>query len=272
METKIEELRPLYDKKKLGLETVENARQLGGYIGAGGKKIKMNRLLRTAALDKISAEEMELLKEKYNLRHVFDFRMELEYYNFPDKKIDGVEYHWINVMGSPFAKKEKAKYANISKGEMYIKYAESGRLANLYVDLLLNENAQEGYKLFFDTLIKTDGAVLWHCTQGKDRAGTAAALLLTVLGVDPEVILTDYELTNVAYEKDIENIPTFFAEFGIENVDVDIVFPLFGVDRELLKKGFIEVKRKYGSIQKYYEENLGFTEEKVKKLREMYLE
>ena len=41
------------------------------------------------------------------------------------------------------------------------------------------------------------GAVLWHCTEGKDRCGMTTALVLEVLGVDREIIREDYLKTNI---------------------------------------------------------------------------
>ena len=41
------------------------------------------------------------------------------------------------------------------------------------------------------------GAVLWHCSEGKDRCGMTAALVLEALGVDREIILEDYLKTNL---------------------------------------------------------------------------
>ena len=35
-----------------------------------------------------------------------------------------------------------------------------------------------------------------HCVGGKDRTGLAVALLLTALGVDRELVLDDYQLTD----------------------------------------------------------------------------
>ena len=38
--------------------------------------------------------------------------------------------------------------------------------------------------------------LVFHCTAGSDRTGALAAVLLSVLGVDDETILDDYELTD----------------------------------------------------------------------------
>jgi protein-tyrosine phosphatase len=36
---------------------------------------------------------------------------------------------------------------------------------------------------------------VFHCAAGKDRTGVVAALVLDILGVDPEVIVADYMIT-----------------------------------------------------------------------------
>lgn len=57
----------------------------------------------------------------------------------------------------------------------------------MYDGILLTERAKRGYSRFFRILLRQeDGAVLRHCSAGKDRAGLASALLLYALGADNE--------------------------------------------------------------------------------------
>ena len=57
-------------------------------------------------------------------------------------------------------------------------YAKTGQLSTLYTDILLSSQSQKGFSQFFNILLNnTEGAVLWHCSYGKDRTGLAAALL-----------------------------------------------------------------------------------------------
>lgn len=51
-------------------------------------------------------------------------------------------------------------------------------------------------------LQQEEGAVLWHCSMGKDRVGVGTALLLYALGVPMETIMEDYLRTNRCLEED----------------------------------------------------------------------
>lgn len=41
-----------------------------------------------------------------------------------------------------------------------------------------------------------EGAVFFHCTQGKDRTGLAADFLLSALGVGRDIFVADFDKTN----------------------------------------------------------------------------
>ena len=47
----------------------------------------------------------------------------------------------------------------------------------------------------------SDGAVLFHCTEGKDRTGVISMILLSLLHVPIETILNDYLITNTVCGK-----------------------------------------------------------------------
>ena len=81
----------------IDVSSVVNARQLGGYVCADGRKIKDGLLLRSAALSTLTDDDARTLAEKYRLKNVVDFRMRYEKDLFPDRPVEGSEYHWISV-------------------------------------------------------------------------------------------------------------------------------------------------------------------------------
>jgi protein-tyrosine phosphatase len=66
-----------------------------------------------------------------------------------------------------------------------------------------------------ELVARAEGAVLVHCTAGKDRAGIAAACVLSVLGADPEDVVADYARTSVA-------LPALRRRLGLVAVASDI--------------------------------------------------
>ncbi len=66
-------------------------------------------------------------------------------------------------------------------GERYLWYLDGGRSA--LVDALALVSEPDSLPLVF------------HCAAGKDRTGVLAALILDIVGVDPEVIVADYLIT-----------------------------------------------------------------------------
>ena len=70
--------------QSIGLEEIVNARELGGYVGADGRKVKRGVLLRTGALSEISEADRRRLLEQYHLTDIIDFRTSFECEAAPD--------------------------------------------------------------------------------------------------------------------------------------------------------------------------------------------
>jgi protein-tyrosine phosphatase len=63
--------------------------------------------------------------------------------------------------------------------------------------VLMLEHRQRGMGAIFDAIATAEGPVLFHCFAGKDRTGLVAAMMLTLAGVEPEAIGTDYAETDL---------------------------------------------------------------------------
>lgn len=260
----------------LSIDGLRNARQLGGYIGADGRAIKDDLLLRTERLDKLSDEAAAALAERYSIAHVVDFRMDYERVGADDHEIAGAANEWINVyqmdMTDPetiaLMKRIKELKTDLEKS---VAYAQTGKLASLYTEILLSEAGQQGYARFFQLLLETDGPVLWHCTYGKDRTGVAAALLMYALGVDEETIMEEFLLTNEVYQAEIAGLEVALKNAGYDDAVVGEAQAIVGVKGEYLTAAFDAVKEEYGSIEDYIRNQLGVSDEALHHLREKYL-
>lgn len=263
----------------LGLAEVENARQLGGYYTEDGRRIKSNMLLRSAKLVKATDEDIKKLTQDYNLGTIVDFRTTDEIADAPDPEIKGVKNEQIRVLDEDNANDSNSAAMTQIYGKDpvsgLIEMVKNGTLSDdMYVTIIKSETAQKGFSEFFKVLLNNEEekAVLWHCTGGKDRAGTAAVLVLSALGVDEKTILDDFALTNEFYKGKIEYMGNEAAKQTDDQTIIEGVKTLSGVSRSFMEKMINTLNEEYGSVQNYIVEELGITQDEIIKLQNMYLE
>lgn len=265
--------------QSIGMNGIVNARELGGYTGVGGRKVKRGVLLRTGALLGLTEADRNHLLEQYHLTDIVDFRTSFECAAAPDPEMVGAVYHPIRILdeqGSQTAGMAAAATGDGFPLDKLVEYIKSGKVhpEDMYVDIVLSTVSMEGYRQFFDCLLEhQEGAVLWHCSAGKDRTGLGAAFLLAILGADRQTIMDDYSLTNVYFQHILKKMEIQLADFGLTEAEMeDMRAVAGGVNPAYLEKALDVIEERYGSLDVYLEKELGITEEKRLKLQEMYLE
>jgi protein-tyrosine phosphatase len=273
--SKVDNLIPTLEGQQIGLTTVHNARQLGGYR-IGNKRVKADLLLRSARLSTMSAEDSTLLADKYKVQRIYDFRGEKEILAAPDV-IPGNASH--RSLSLAFVKEEESSSFDMKMGnehdivKMLLMYAEhpavQNMCTNMYDIIFFEENSQEVYRQFFADLLALDpakGAVLWHCTQGKDRAGCASAMLLAALGAERDLIMADFTLSKHYYDPQISRIET------TTEAQQTAISTLISANPAIFESSLDKVEARYGSLVGYLTECIGVTPEMMETLRERYLE
>lgn len=259
------------EQQGIELEGVTNARQLGGYIGKDGKKVKADLLLRTGKLSAATPEDIQKLEDVYHLTEIIDFRTSSEKEAEPDPEISNAENIGISVMEEDTSAATVASAADPMTA--MIEYAKSGAVATMYTDMVRNEHSQQGYAQFFQELVQhEDGAILWHCTGGKDRAGLATVLLLSALGVDQETILQDFDLSNEYYTDTADQMAAAAEAQGCTEEEIQSVRDLCGVNRTYMEAALDAINEEYGSMDEYLKNQLNVTDEDIAVLQEKYLE
>jgi protein-tyrosine phosphatase len=108
--------------------------------------------------------------------------------------------------------------------------------------------------------------VLFHCTAGKDRTGWAAALLLHVAGVEPDVVEADYLLTNERSRGTREKYLGLVAEhLGADRVAT--FEPTMVADTSYLAAAYARAEASFGSLDGYLREGLGLDDDAVAAVR-----
>lgn len=268
----------LYNEHSIGLYDVQNARDLGGYKTIDGRTVKTGLLIRSGRLSNASKEDIHILKDLYHLNAVVDFRIIRERIDSPDVKIDGVTYYTLPLVDdkSPMVGGVHKRSANNQNPLSYfIDVIKQGHgKSDMYVKLFKSERFQKGMTSFFQILLNSDDehSILWHCAAGKDRAGSAAALTLLALGVDKETVLTDFDLSNIAYNEWIQKRLTQVSRITRDPEILTVVRSLSGVNADYMRNAIDATILDYGSIENYLEVCMNVTKEDIAKLKDMYLE
>ena len=256
----------------LGLKSVPNLRDLGGYRTANGATVAAGRVYRSNQLHHVSPYDMELLAG-LNLRNAFDLRTYEERVIRPGELPAEVNYVWLDVL----ADAEQANPAVLEKlmsdpkaadQELGGGKAEAGFVASYRQFVTLPSAKQEFRKLFLYLANEDELPALFHCTTGKDRTGWAAAALLSLLGVPRETVMEDYLRSN---DYILPMYQSVIEEFGAAGGDEAIPAAILGVKREYLEAAFDEMEKQHGTIEAYFADGLGIGEDGQKALRDLYL-
>ena len=260
-------------------EGIVNARDLGG-IRIGDKTVKHGLLLRTAHLNEATDADVRRLQEEYHLRRIFDFRSIQEAQYQPDRPIPGAEHIFLPTLDIEAEKHSgeaipQTAFLDLPRHIVRLSFMkifqEKGR--QLYPNLVLSEFSQLQYASFMNMVLETpEGAVLWHCSQGKDRTGIGAALILGALGADRETIVRDFDRSNDSYRPLLERLFAEVEAAGGGEPERDAIQAFMGVSVKNFCYALDVLESNWGSIPGYLEETMGIGPEELEILRRRYLE
>jgi protein-tyrosine phosphatase len=170
----------------VAFRNVFNFRDLGGYPTADGHRLRWARLYRSDDLSRLPAGEVDRLAA-LGIHTVVDLRRDREIEQtgrIPD--FAGLIYHHIHL---PHPHWEQPEFADTAQRAAFLRerYRE------------LTEAA--GPEIAATLALVADAAsapLVFHCVAGKDRTGVIAALVLSLLGVDRDIIADDYHLSEAA--------------------------------------------------------------------------
>ncbi len=257
----------------LGIKSVPNLRDMGGYKTSDGATVANGLVYRSNQLSGISSGDMEKLA-KLKLKNAYDLRTAEERKARPEELPPGVNYVVLDVLADspkagPAQLEKLLTDPKVANAELGGGKVEAGFRASYREFIALPSAQREFRKLFLALGDRKQLPALFHCTTGKDRTGWAAAAFMTLMGVPKKKVYEDYLRSNdyilPAYKKPID---AFVAAGG----DKSIPSAILGVKKEYLDAAFDEMEKKYGTIEKYFSQGLGIDAARQKALRDLYLE
>ena len=270
-----------HSQRAIAFEGIENGRDMGGLTMQDGRKIRTGMLVRSGNLAKATDNDVAILKERYCLTDVFDFRFEAEANAAPDRIIDGVSYSHLSTLpkkliaGFASSRPDTAKMDMKDLGALLMKYAFEPKAQTmarqLYPAIVTDSLAQRYYGEFLRGVLRAKGGSLWHCSQGKDRAGWASAFVLAALGASRDVIVADFDLSNKSYARQVEALTAKVRDKEGAEGAIAFIRAMVGVSKENFETTLDLIDQRYGSLAKYLEKQLGFSKEEQQQLRKKYL-
>jgi protein-tyrosine phosphatase len=234
-----------------------NFRDLGGCETVDGGRVRRSLVFRSGGLHRLTADDLVTL-DRLGLRVVYDLRLDEERDLAPSQVPAGIRCEFLPIGG---AAATMADLDDIVVHGPLIQVPDDF-LARVYVALV--EASAPAFGSLLTRLAEPGGLpALFHCTAGKDRTGVAAALLLSVLGVDDEVILDDYELSAVHYtDRKMETLRTTLTE-----ADVEQYRSVFGAPRHAMRSLLTTLRERHGSVAGYLMHEAGVTPGVLRALR-----
>lgn len=252
-------------ERRVYLEGAVNFRDLGGYETRDGHRVKWGQVFRSDSLARLTHADQSLLR-RMGLRLVCDFRSPAELEIWPDRLPEGgsVEYLHLPITHGEFdfvAALERIRDGDDS-------WLTDGFMVNGYIGSI--EEFADTWGTVLNRLAEQEGRpMVFHCTGGKDRAGTCAALILLALGLPEETVIYDHQLSNVLIANLVTKLYKRIESYG---VDPEKLAPYFTAPRECIVSLIDHIHETYGSPTNYLRTKAGVSEETLALLKQRLLE
>lgn len=252
-----------------------NTRDQGGMEAVTGQRVRAKKLIRSDGLEKLTDNDIHILVDECDLRTVIDLRTDVERKAAPDPidRMPEVKFVSLPVLAdSAVGLTHEHSLRSLWDEFLKLKGDPMGVISKTYPLMLLGDAGVAAYKQFFEILLaQEEGAVLWHCSEGKDRTGVASMLILFTLGVPPATIMEDYLATNLFARQKMKRIANDLKKVHVADKSDEALLALICAHKEYMDAAMEAVKGKYGSLDAYLTEALDLTPEKRQLLAEKYL-
>lgn len=225
------------DSQWIMLEGAFNVRDTGGYPADNGVTCQ-NALLRADSLHKLTNTDQDILMVR-GLRTVIDLRHSTE----------------TDVAPNVFEQSSTVTYLQMLVFEV------QPDVSSAVVDLptiyrYIVDSCQTSLLKTLQSIARApEGAVLVHCTAGKDRTGVVTALALSAVGVPREFIVTDFAMTTEAMNR---LRPRLLANATLSPEALKHLEKMLGSEPDLMDDLLDYLDVKYGGVDAYLT-HIGFS-------------
>lgn len=240
-------------QRKVELDGELNFRDLGLYKTGDDKAIKRGMIYRSGSLSKLSSNDTSKLSE-LGIKTVINFltKSEIEAHG-GDILPEGVTSVYLPIEGMG------------DEIDDLIVARKTGDFSKIPSDLtykiheILPESGKSSYGKLFEILADSSNyPLVFHCSHGVHRTGTAAALLLSTLDVPWETISQDYMLSNeyrLAGSKKRIHYLDSIAQYNSNIIDKEVnrknIESFYLLQPEYIDGTRSHILEEYGSFEAY---------------------
>lgn len=257
-------------ERLLPLEGGRNFRDLGGYTTPEGRSVKWGRLYRSGVMSELTDADYEYLSG-LGIKIVCDLRATDERSSEPTR--------WRTTPAANYVSWDYEMPAS-ALGDLFQDGLPTAAKTRNTMMTMYHEIAYEHaprYRVMFDELAKGNLPMAFNCSAGKDRAGTAAALILSALGVEREQIVHDYALS----ETYVDYMQAFASPEVAESdspyaylarLPPETIMPLMRSDPAYIEATFAELEKNHGSVLAFIQAELDVSDAELAQIRALLLE
>ena len=272
----IPEPEPAAPERQVVLDGQPNFRDLGGYETADGRTVKWGQVYRSGELPRLSDADVAELEE-LGIETVVSFLTDKEIEargpdRLPEDSVEVALPMEAGNLGDLLAVVLEARRTG--------DFSEVPGDINPDIHRRLMVEARDYYAaLLREISDPANRPLVFHCSHGVHRTGTAAAILLSALGVPWETVREDYLLSNTFRQEEIGHRLTQLRELYAENngiapdeVDTTNMDAFYILQGAYIDAALEQAVADYGSMEAYIREGLGLSDDEVEHLRSGLLE
>ena len=244
----------------IDMNSIKNFRDIGGYFTTDDRQIKWGQIYRSGNLSNCTLYDQERIR-RLNIRTVIDFRSEKTIGKYPI-----LLHPTIQKISIPLTPMDVVKLDDKLLKEGFNRSDAISYVQEAYVDIV--ENHKEQFGEMFDLLTNDSNyPLLLSGSLGKDGVGLATYFILHALGVSHSSIEQDYILSNKLIDPATSNVDARHLPESLQ----EAITAMLTVNKSYLNYVIEHINKKYGSVDKYLENELRVTSGKRSLLRKYLL-
>ena len=261
--------------RQIRLDGQSNFRDIGGYVTSNGQTVKWKQLFRSGRLSNLSDSDVNRLAD-------LELRADVNFLTTGEVQAEGHDRLPLGVkeISLPMEAGNMNDLTDVvNDARKTGDFSAVSPEINPDIHRLLMLEGRDIYAEFLREVANPNNRPLvFHCSHGVHRTGTATALLLGALGVPWETIRQDYLLSN-SYRQDevglrLEQLKKIYADnTGIpeEEVDTTNMEAFYILQGAYIDASLDQAVSDYGSLQAYTRYGLGITAKEIKTFRAQLL-